>query len=51
VDNLSQLEMSLARLAACGTSCGSALLPAHFQDLYDKVGALHSCWNAVGPIA
>jgi len=37
LDHLSQLEMSLARLAACGTSCGGALLPQHFQDLYSKV--------------
>ena len=40
MDNLSQLEMSLARLAACGTSCGSALLPPHFHELYSKEEAL-----------
>ena len=36
VDSVSRLEISLARLAACGTSCGPPLIPSRYDEMYEE---------------
>ena len=50
-DQLSRLEMSLARLASCGTSRGPALLPAHYRETYDREAVAEAERAAAGTAA
>ena len=36
VDSVSRLELALARLAACGTSCGGPLIPSRYNEMYEE---------------
>ena len=36
VDSVSRLELALARLAACGTSCGGPLIPSGYDEMYQE---------------
>ena len=48
VDDVSRLETSLARLAACGTSCGGPLIPSRYVDMYAAETAMEKECGATG---
>ena len=48
VDDVSRLETSLARLAACGTSCGGPLIPSRYVDMYAAETAMEKESGATG---
>ena len=48
VDDVSRLETSLARLAACGTSCGGPLIPSRYLDMYSAETAMEKESGATG---